>query len=121
MPVRRVQGRHLPIGPGVHPEPERNGDVIQPKTATLWPPGSLCFGKCPSPAAPTRPDLYRTGMSKESTKVTEAFGLSFQQYCARIEHFALPHNVDRTRNCHKQTAPQRLVGENAYRTVSTIH
>jgi len=39
-------------------------------------------------------------MWKESTKANEVAGLEFQQYCAGIEHFALPHNVDGTRNCH---------------------
>jgi hypothetical protein len=49
-------------------------------------------------------------MWKESTKVNEAFDMGFQQYCARIVQFAMPHNVDGTGNCHNQTASHHLSG-----------
>jgi hypothetical protein len=74
-------------------------------------------GECPSLAARTTPQPPRDGeCCKKMRKVNGAFGLEFQQHCAQIVHFVLPHEVDGTRNCHDRTPSQRLVvGENAYR------
>ena len=111
--IRLIQGWCVPIRREFI-APERNLDVPQlklPHCGRLE--ALLC--KSPSPATRTTPRPFAVlAMWKESTKANEAAGLEFQQYCAGIVHFALPHNVDGTRNCHNQTASHRpIVGKNA--------
>jgi hypothetical protein len=64
-----------------------------------------------------RPTTAVLGVWKESTKVNEAFGPGFPQYCARIVYFAMPHTVDGTRYCHNQTASHRPSGRTLTGTV----
>jgi hypothetical protein len=105
LPVRQIHRRTLTIGQGVHPEPERNGDLPQPKTAALWPPGSLCLAHTHVPPhVRPRPDLRRIRDVERIDESQRSVRPGFQQYCARIAHFALPHNVDGSRNCHNQPA-----------------
>jgi hypothetical protein len=67
--------------------------------------------RCRRPAARTTPrPLPHWGCGKNRRKSTRRFDMEFQQDCARIVQFAMPHDVDGTGNCHNQTASHHLSG-----------